>query len=69
MLQAQYVDWIQRQINILSEYKYPNDKSKQMAYQVGFLTSILAEAMHKDSNIAYLLKDTVNELGLNSPAK
>jgi hypothetical protein len=62
----QYRAWLKLQLNILSRSRYSDPKLAQQ-YELGFLLSMAAEAMNRDSAVAYRFKQRVHELGLTKP--
>ena len=64
MTQQQYLEYIQRQLSILTKSKRPKEA---IAYQLGFLQAQLAWAMYNDTRVAHEFKDRLQHLGYTKP--
>ena len=64
MMQQQYLEYIQRQLAILTQNK---SKEAALLYSIGFLEAQLARAMYNDSHVAQEFKNTLNKLGYSKP--
>ena len=52
MTQTQYLQWIRTNMLEQASQRYPNNPRLQMIWQIGFLESQLAHAMHSDNKVA-----------------
>lgn len=66
-LERRYLDYIQKQLCILSE-RVHTDSKLQLIHQLGFLQAQMAQAMSRDPAVLDRFKLAVEKNGLTKPA-